>query len=67
MYFNHTLNDWARFDIQDRTRFDASISSGLALMAVNKWKYMPTAPRKKITMKLPIGRYDNKGNISKRK
>ena len=65
MYFNRTLNDWARFDISDRTRFDASISSGLALMAVNKWKYKPTAPREKIKMKLPIGRYSNKGSVSK--
>ena len=33
MYFNKTLNDWARFDITKRTKFDATISSGLAIMA----------------------------------
>ena len=66
MYFNRTLHDWARFDITDRTKFDASISSGLALMATNKWKYKPTAPRQEIKVSIPIGRYSNKGNISKR-
>ena len=39
MYFNTTLNDWARFDINKRTKFDASISSGLAIMACNRHLY----------------------------
>ena len=39
MYFQRTLEDWARFDITDRTKHDASISSGLAFMAVQKHKY----------------------------
>ena len=30
MYFTDTLNDWASFDINNRTKFDAAISSGLA-------------------------------------
>ena len=30
MYFNKTLNDWSRFDINKRTKFDATISSGLS-------------------------------------
>ena len=30
MYFNTTLNDWAKFDINNRTKFDAAISSGLS-------------------------------------
>ena len=33
MYFQRTLNDWARFNINKRTAHDASISSGLAIMA----------------------------------
>jgi hypothetical protein len=33
MYFNTTLNEWSRFDINKRTKFDAAISSGLAIMA----------------------------------
>ena len=30
MYFQRTLEDWAKFDITNRTRFDAAISSGEA-------------------------------------
>ena len=33
MFFNKTLIDWAKFDINNRTKHDASISSGLAIMA----------------------------------
>ena len=36
MYFTRTLEDWARFDINNRTKFDATISSGLAIMANQK-------------------------------
>ncbi len=34
IYFNETLHDWSKFDINKRTKFDASISSGLAIMLV---------------------------------
>ncbi len=44
MYFNRTLEDWAKFNINNRTKHDASISSGLALMACNKHRYAPSAP-----------------------
>ena len=43
MYFNRTLNDWSRFDITKRTKYDASISSGLAIMACNRHMYAPNA------------------------
>jgi hypothetical protein len=33
MYFNRTLEDWIGFNIDDRTKFDMTISSGLALLA----------------------------------
>lgn len=36
MYFDETLEDWINFKIDDRTKFDLSISSGLALMAAQK-------------------------------
>ena len=45
MYFNRTLEDWARFDITKRTAHDASISSGLALMAIHRYKYRPRNER----------------------
>jgi len=41
MYFERTLRDWLQFDINNRTKFDATISSGLALMAKNIEKYRP--------------------------
>ena len=40
-YFQRTLEDWAQFNINNRTTHDASISSGLALMACNKHRYAP--------------------------
>lgn len=38
MYFNRTLEDWIGFKITDRTKFDLTISSGLALLAAQKAK-----------------------------
>ena len=38
MYFNATLEDWIGFKINDRTKFDLTISSGLALLAAQKSK-----------------------------
>ena len=65
MYFNRTLEDWARFDINNRTKFDASISSGLAVMACNKNLYTPVQERQIKSINLGIKRYDNKGSRSK--
>ena len=65
MYFNITLNDWARFDINKRTQFDASISSGLAIMACNRHLYTPNAAIKKEKVSLNIARYKNSGVLSK--
>ncbi|MCP4322635.1 MAG: hypothetical protein GY787_12470, partial [Alteromonadales bacterium] len=45
MYFQRTLEDWAKFNINNRTSHDASISSGLALMACNKHRYTPVNKR----------------------
>ena len=65
MYFQKTLEDWAKFNINNRTKHDASISSGLAIMACNKHLYVPVAPIKKETYDLGFKRYDNKGLVSK--
>ena len=62
MYFTRTLEDWARFDISNRTKFDASISSGLAIMANQKNMYQPVKKESKI--KLNFATYDNKGSYS---
>lgn len=61
MYFNRTLNDWANFDITKRTKYDASISSGLAIMACNKTKYYPKAERETAKVNINIAKYDNTG------
>ena len=65
MYFQRTLEDWAKFNINNRTKHDATISSGLAIMACNKNKYRPTATRTKKKIDLGISKYDNTGSTSK--
>ncbi len=65
MYMQSTLEDWAKFNINNRTKHDASISSGLAIMACNKNKYKPNRNVVKNKVKLGFKRYDNKGSISK--
>ena len=64
MPFNDTLNDWAGFDINKRTRYDASISSGLAIMACNKDRYRPTVARTVKSAPIKFAKYNNKGAIS---
>ena len=41
MYFNNTMEDWIGFKIDKRTKFDLTISSGLALLAAQKSKAKP--------------------------
>ena len=65
MYFNKTLNDWSRFDITKRTKFDATISSGLAIMACNRHLYAPNAKVEKPKLNINIAKYENRGNMSK--
>ena len=64
-YFNELLNDWAKFDINKRTKHDASISSGLAIMACNRHLYRPNATIEKPKLNISIAKYSNKGNMSK--
>ena len=65
LYFNELLNDWSRFDINKRTRHDASISSGLAIMANNRHLYAPNAKVEKPQLNIHISKYKNSGNNSK--
>jgi hypothetical protein len=64
-YFNELLNDWAKFDINKRTKHDASISSGLAIMANNRHLYAPNAKVEKPKLNISIAKYENKGSMSK--
>ena len=65
VYFQRTLEDWAKFNINNRTSHDASISSGLAIMACNKNKYRPNPIVQKQVYDLGFKRYNNKGTLSK--
>ena len=62
MVFIRTLEDWAKFDISNRTKYDASISSGLAIMATQKHLYLTDKKVSKI--KINFARYSNKGKYS---
>ena len=64
MYFNRTLNDWSKFDITKRTKFDATISSGLAIMACNRHLYTPNAKVEKQKVNISFAKYANDGTRS---
>jgi hypothetical protein len=64
-YFQRTLEDWAKFNINNRTKHDASISSGLAIMACNKHRYSPVAKRTISKVSLGFRKYNNTGANSK--
>ncbi len=65
MPFTRTLLDWSKFNVNDRTKYDASISSGLAIMANQKHIYLPEKKESKISIK--FARYDNSGSASRLK
>ena len=65
IYFNRTLNDWAKFDINNRTKFDAAISSGLAIMACNRNLYTPKQERQTRVLNFGFKKYNNQGSTSK--
>ena len=62
MPFARTLEDWAKFDISNRTKYDATISSGLAAMANQKGVYLPEKKESKISIN--FARYTNDGTRS---
>ena len=59
MPFIRTLEDWAKFDINNRTDYDATISSGLAIMANQKHLYASNKKQSKISIN--FARYNNRG------
>ena len=65
MYFNRTLEDWIGFKIDNRTKYDLTISAGLALLAAQKVK--PKKPPTNFSEKQFFRRYKyNSGGPSKR-
>lgn len=64
-YFNDLLLDWAEFDINDRTKYDATISSSLALLASQKIKIIKD--NKESNKFIPfVKKFKNTGYISKK-
>lgn len=62
MYFTKTIEEWAKFDINNRTKFDAAISSGLAIMANQRNLYTSAKKDSKISIK--FAKYNNSGTYS---
>ncbi len=62
MYFTRTIEEWAKFDINNRTKFDAAISSGLAIMANQKNVYLQVKKESKIIFN--FAKYNNNGTRS---
>ena len=62
MFFNRTLLDWANYDINNRTKYDATVSSGFAIMANQSTKNIPSEKRNQIN--LNFAKYSNKGFVS---
>ena len=62
MYFTRTIEEWAKFDINNRTKFDAAISSGLAIMANQKNVYLTAKKESKLS--ITFAKYNNNGRYS---
>jgi hypothetical protein len=64
MPFNRTIEDWMKFDPSSRTAYDATISSGLALMGSQRHKYRPKPkkvdPKKTVSL---LRKYSNSGEV----
>jgi len=57
MYFERTLEDWINYRIDDRTKYDLTISSGLALLAAQKKR--PIKKNADLSNKVFFRRYKN--------
>ena len=65
MPFNETLKDWIKFNPDERTKFDATISSGLAIMACQTEKYKGKKNTNiNKTAKTLFRKYNNTGSMS---
>lgn len=63
MYFDDTLEDWARFDVNSWTPSDLTVSAGLTLLAAKPYK----SPQTKTFSNQPLVKiYSNRGIRSKR-
>jgi hypothetical protein len=60
MVFNRTLEDWIGYKIDNRTKYDLTISSGLALLAAQDFK--KTKPKSDFNEKVFFRTYKNNSN-----
>lgn len=61
LYFPRLLKDWAQFEPDNRTKYDCSMASGIALIAA----FQHVRPKVEIKKNLPfVRRFDNSGNMS---
>ncbi len=65
MYFEDTLRDWMKFEPNNRTAYDASISSGYALCAIQVDPPKKQKQEKTTIDVAPFRMYNNRGNTSK--
>lgn len=66
MPFDDTLKDWLTFNPDKRTEYDATISSGLAIMACSTEKYKGKSKKREVKKVSFLKKYSNKGQIGKR-
>lgn len=64
MYFPKTLNDWLQVDPENRTKYDAYISSSLAILA-NQKRVVKKSEEQSV-IRNPFSKYSNRGSYSQR-
>lgn len=66
MPFNETLKDWLAFNPDKRTDYDATISSGLAIMACQTERYQGKKEKpKRKHVKTLLKKYNNSGSVGR--
>ncbi|MFH6944626.1 hypothetical protein [Flavobacterium sp. FlaQc-50] len=61
MVFTRTVTQWQKVDLDNRTNFDAYISSSLSLVGNQKIETKPIPPKRRGN---PFTKYNNSGNLS---
>lgn len=65
MLFNRTLQDWLRYEPSKRTAYDATVSSGMALCAIQTDIEIKKKTEKTVLPVVPVRKYKVVGNYSK--
>ena len=60
-YFNRLLDDWSRFEPSNRTKYDATVASSLALLAAQKYVIEKKIPKINLNF---VKKYRNIGLMS---